>query len=335
MTTRDLFLAVLVGLYVIDLWWLVPRRAFVFRGYGLRLRWSAASLSGFALGSGLALSRFGELPFGLAFASDFPALRQGRIRRWPLFAAIAGVPSERSVDGALGLDGTRLRDRGGVVLRYSSANAAQLAHREGRDRLKSDPEAVRALVGRFSRATIALRLACTCLFVFCFGALPAVLYGAFEVQWWALLAGYGGLVLSIQAGFFALHRRFYRERVAERWAKTAVMLVSPAEAMVASYTLGRGLLAGQHPLAVAKGLCSEAEFQRLSAELVRGALVAHPDEQDALRAVLTKLQADPATLIAAPERDGASAAYCPRCLAQFEEKLAMCPDCEDVALKHF
>ncbi|MEO1171718.1 MAG: hypothetical protein AAFX94_06660 [Myxococcota bacterium] len=330
MTTRDLFLLVLAGLYVSDLWWLLPHRSFVFRGYRQPLRWVSAARSGFSLGRGRSLVMFTELPFGLSFATDFPALTDGVLRTWPLFAGDEGGVTEQAVPGPLEADGDRIRVEGRVVVRFSSAVAARRA-------LADEPGAadVRTIVEEFAAASLPLRAVSTALFAFLIGGLPAVLYGAVSVHWSWLLAVYGLLVFAIQFLFFKLHRRAYPEAAAERWAKMLVMIVSPPEAMVASHTLSRGLLAGHHPLVVAHALCSDQDFLRLAELLLRGALLAPAEAQESLRHTVEAFRVDPSSLLNPPERDGESRAYCPRCLAQFDPMPEVCPDCPSVAVRAF
>lgn len=339
MDTRDLFIAVLVALYVSDLWWWVPRRALIFRGVGSRLRWTSASRSGFATGSRLALVRFGALPFGHAYATDFPIMfREGNKRRrvtWPPFAPDAYAAASEIVEGGLAVDGMRVRSASGEVARYSSAAAAQRALEQLDDVVVGTPQAIRERVDAFRADSVWLRGACTLSFLFAFGVVPLALHDVVPLEWPALLAGHFALVLVIQGLFWRLHRRIYPEGRAERWTKVAAMFISPPEAMVAGYSLGRGLLAGQHPLAVAKAVCSPEDFRRLAELSVRGTLIAEPMVQERLTKVLHTLGVDVAALLSTPDREPACASYCPRCLAQFTDAPTACPDCLAVAAVRF
>lgn len=338
MRSQDLFLAVLCGLYFVDLWWIVPRNTIVFRGFGARLNWLSAIESGLSIHKNLVLVRMGALPFGRAHATDFPFLRNDadgrRIIAWPLVPSDTTEHRSETLNGTLSADGARLFQNEIEVLRFSSNTAAGRAA-NGDAAPLAQPQWVRERVDNFARTTRILRISTTLLSVHVFFGITLALRGIIDVSWIWLLAVYVAILFTTQFLFFFGHRRLYPKDSFERWTKTLAMLLSPPEAMLAVYTLGRGLLSGCHPLVVAKAICGEKDFRELAERLARGSLITTPENRASLVQLLHDLGLRFDDLIHAPTRDAECQSYCPRCLAQFTEDPMRCPDCTGVKTERF
>lgn len=191
---------------------------------------------------------------------------------------------------------------------------------------------------RTARATRRLRLLGTLIFITCFGVLAAV------YRW----LGEGLAVLGIAGGLLGLMWTqavlFWRAcgrqptKVKFRAWKALAIALLPQNAMRAGDLLCGAGMVEFHPLA-ARALLPEQAWLRLLRQTWKAAVHGlHPGDalrRQALEAFLKQEKIAEAMLEEVPERQPDSAAYCPRCLAQFRQVDAVCKDCGGLPLKPF
>lgn len=227
---------------------------------------------------------------------------------------------------------TRLKEW--AALAPDQRAAAFLKHaRQTLDARKLELEA-----GQTAQASRHLRLVGTLIFITCFGVLAAV------YRW----LGEGLAVLAISGGLFVLMWTqavlFWRAcgrratQVKYRAWKALAIALLPQHAMRAADHLGGPATVDFHPLA-ARSLLPDQAWLRFLRESWKAALHGlHPGDalrRQALEAFLKQENITEAMLEEVPERQPDSAAYCPRCLAQFRQADAVCKDCGGLPLKPF
>jgi hypothetical protein len=251
------------------------------------------------------------------------------------------------LDGALGLagDGLALGALGKrlVLAQALPGRAAFELTPPQRPPRADDPRAIRSLLERFAAAArwprrAALALACALA-----AAAPALfaLLGPARA-WQPALAAVVAATLATALAYFRAHRALYPERGEERWSRAVAMALLPTDALHAVAALGRPLLAGHSPVAVAVALARERDAAALAgrrlralrhptaAERAAGDAAARAAELAALEAWLAA-RALPVAL--APEPAAGAAAFCPRCLVTYSAPPpAECADCGGVAL---
>jgi hypothetical protein len=159
------------------------------------------------------------------------------------------------------------------------------------------------------------------------------------------------LWLAIIIGFGSAQRALYPANPVFRKQRMLAFLISPACAMRAADLLGRDLMEGHHPLAVAQACCSAADFRQFARsallELMHPIAGTDAVEESCVRDWFNKRMLAAATelvrrsgedleeLIASPQPLGSDAhAYCPRCEMQFSTPAGQCHGC-GVALQAF
>jgi hypothetical protein len=154
-----------------------------------------------------------------------------------------------------------------------------------------------------------------------------------EPGYWQFLGMLGlavAALLSHLALFWILARQWKKVRQSDRGVALAVTAVSPWASVRAPDRLGKGLLDGFHPAAVAQALFEGREWTNFVAARLRESAFVPEGETDGSRAWnawALQLGFDPRALLAPPEREDHSASYCPRCLAQFKVSRELCSDC--------
>jgi hypothetical protein len=181
--------------------------------------------------------------------------------------------------------------------------------------------------------------------IFVVGPLTVATFG--WAHTWLPLASVAALAdAAAVLTFRRAHRKLFPGQAPERRRQTLLLAISPLAAMRAAEELGKGVLAGFDPLAVALVLgrreAALAVVRRrlydLGCRHGQALPPARRDGTDALpwRALLSALREagfEPATLCAPPAPDSpGSLAYCPRCHAQFSVTDASCDACSGVAV---
>ncbi|HEX4603828.1 MAG TPA: hypothetical protein VH724_07530 [Candidatus Angelobacter sp.] len=151
---------------------------------------------------------------------------------------------------------------------------------------------------------------------------------------WPMLAAVIAVSAFISWQLWRLHKDFFPEDGDGRFKAVFGSALSPIYAIRAGDALGRELLAGFHPAAVAGAVCSKQEFEDFAGEQLRanrfsgtGASWYGDQIQFALGKMLGKKGVAAEQLLAAPEQDGNCVLYCPRCRAQYTKTREGCADC--------
>lgn len=183
--------------------------------------------------------------------------------------------------------------------------------------------------------SLELRTACTLFTLYVFGMLGLWSVKVFPLRLVTVGAIYALLLGAIQIFHWQLHRRYFPAQRGQRWLRTVLMLVSPAEAMTAVHGLGRELVAGTSPLVVARVLLDPAARADLAAQMLR-AVRADAGADSALSAEHTlrarQCGLDPDTLLATPDALRDAPAHCPRCLETYTLGATTCTGCPGVEL---
>ncbi len=191
-----------------------------------------------------------------------------------------------------------------------------------------------------------LQLFCLIVFTPSFFYLPQV-----AAYWREILVALLVLQLAIDFSFFRSFGKLFPGRKKERWFRFALIFLSPPAAVRARAFLARDLLAGFHPMAVAKVLLSQEKYRSFFAEAYRdlgfpmgpepeteGAQKLLQQQRESLQRQCRKLSENvqQEEALAAPEpEEELSKAYCPRCHTQYRKEEGTCEDCQDVHLVLF
>jgi len=194
--------------------------------------------------------------------------------------------------------------------------------------------AMRAL----SAQTRGLRWLGALIFFICFGAVTIV-YRRFgdgpEVLW---VAGALVSLLWLQAVLFWRATARLKSPLKYRFWKTLAIAFLPQNAMRAADHLCEAQTHAAHPLAAAALMLEPVKLK-----LARGFWKSIPHvssdsaalQRKALEVALGALDLTPEQMEEVPEKQPGSAAYCPRCQAQFRDAQALCQDCGGLPLKAF
>ncbi|HTF88963.1 MAG TPA: hypothetical protein VK843_11180 [Planctomycetota bacterium] len=203
------------------------------------------------------------------------------------------------------------------------------------------------------RASAPLATACNCLFGYLIAVVPLCLYTlGLTRSWMALLAILVAFQVWVVFAFVRAHRQLFPDAAGQRREHLFQMSISPPIAVRALDALCRDVMADFHPLAVAKVLTSEPEFQAFARTFLResrfgSARRAWPEEVRGVREwfdplefeELSKLVASagdsPDKWVAAPDPETGSLAYCPLCHTQFTRGDGLCDDCDGMPLVPF
>lgn len=213
-----------------------------------------------------------------------------------------------------------------------------------------DPDAVKARTRAHRSASTSSLLASSGLFLALFGAVPFEVAQRGLERWvWLLGVLYAWVALSALATWTA-HRELYGKRAekpgatrTERWAQLALMFFAPYTALRGTDKVGRNLLAGLHPLAVAlaladpkrghdvvlRGLRDFATPRPLALEPAAAAI------EEAFRARALRIArkraegrgVDGTALSAPPVLRAGQLAWCPRCRVPYRQAAGTCADC--------
>jgi len=146
------------------------------------------------------------------------------------------------------------------------------------------------------------------------------------------------LMLWLQAIVFWRVARRVEPRLPHRFWKTLAMAFLPQQAMRAADQICRAQPFLCHPLAAHELLDAET-WRSLAVRFWNQARHGHAKSAElqrrALEAFFSQRGIAPSELEEVPKREEGSAAFCPRCLAQFRQADGVCQDCGGVALKEW
>ncbi|MEQ1747951.1 MAG: hypothetical protein ABL974_00905 [Prosthecobacter sp.] len=189
-----------------------------------------------------------------------------------------------------------------------------------------------------SAQTRILRILGTLIFLMCFGVISTIYRWLGEGPQVLIAAATLLLMLWVQAVIFWRVSGRLKEPIKHRFWKTLAIAFLPQHAMRAADHVCAASPCQMHPLAA---LDSIEEPSRI--DLVRpfwkaifhGQIQSAPIQQRVLENFLNAQSMDINQLDEVPEKQAGSAAYCPRCLAQFRDATALCQDCGGLALQPF
>ena len=220
----------------------------------------------------------------------------------------------------------------------------------------TDGERVRARVAELRRASRWTRRFGLALFAHLFFIWPATVAWLGIRLIWPVLLGELVLLVTLVCWSYVRARRTLEGPQGPRDpALLLTLMLSPPAAARASAVLARDLLGDVHPVVVALHLCDPRDASTLAAQARREARFGTANvEMPGTRAVDARAiedwfnarwrerldQSIAATIglssvPGAPPRDGASAAYCPRCWTQYARATGACGECDGVALSAF
>jgi len=206
-------------------------------------------------------------------------------------------------------------------------------------RTSLDTGALSTHVQESAKLTHRLRGLAALIFLVCFGIIPVV-YRWLGDSTEVLCAG--GILLGLMwtqaVLFWRAVGRLPKGSVKLRFWKTLPMLLLPQFALRAADHLLEARPLPAHPLAAWPFLPESARLN-LARQFWKAAC--HPSavsadlQQRLLREFWQRQEFDETRLEEVPERQPGSAAWCPRCSAQFRDAALLCQDCGGVALKPF
>jgi hypothetical protein len=189
-------------------------------------------------------------------------------------------------------------------------------------------------LGAFRNKARWLAIAVNLQFFLLFVIVPVAFFRFGSRALWPMLVAVVTVSIFITWRLWRLHKTFFPGDGDGRFKAVFSSALSPIYAIRAGDALGRDLLAGFHPAAVAGIVCSRQEFEAFAGEQLRankfsaaGASWYGERFQIALANMLEKSGLDAKRLLAAPERDGNCMFYCPRCRAQYTKAREDCADC--------
>jgi hypothetical protein len=201
-------------------------------------------------------------------------------------------------------------------------------------RKTTDTAAVEERLNVFHGKSRWLDMAVTLQFVLLFMIVPAAFYRFGSKALWPMLGAVLTASISIAWQSWKLHKFFFPGDGDGRFKSVFSTVLSPINAIRAADALGRDLLAGFHPIAVAGAVCTQAEFEAFAGEQLRiNKFSSTPMNwygqqlELALKKTLKKNGAEAKQLLAAPERENDCVVYCPRCCAQYTRSRESCADC--------
>jgi hypothetical protein len=200
-----------------------------------------------------------------------------------------------------------------------------------------DVAEARARARRHARWSVPLLVSASAVFLALFVFVPRVVVATGTKHWPFLVVSVYAWVLVCAVSMYVAHRKLTPDARGERWMHTLLMLPAPTMAMRGNDKLGRALMAGLHPVAVALGVLHGEARDDVVGRALRE--LKHPrggrarDARDeALLARVTTLArtegVDVDNAFSAPTslRAGQSA-WCPRCRAVYRDGTTTCADC--------
>ena len=378
---RELFAAVLI-LYLVECLLITGRDALIFssRGSGnFRIK-CAGDLPG-SLERGVLLAA-PLPPLGTMFVTQFwplafspEGLSTCRVQRYAEVETISVRPEFIPFDdvGDVVAEGDRISVNGKRVVRTGNQaiargladlidNIARLPQAQRAAAVQQavtesmDTQRVADIYARLEKHGSILRVACNALFLFIFVMFPLVVcWQGLSNTWPEILIMLFGLWFGVVVAYYRAHRAVCPELASERRSHAFVIALTPMSAVRAFDVLTKERLAGAHPLAVARILCSKEVFQEFARDVWRD-LVHFPrafeagvaSEADAVTAwnrellrqgcedLLREVGLEPADLLAPPNpEDDRTVGYCLRCRSQYVHANGECPHCPGVVIQPF
>lgn len=219
-----------------------------------------------------------------------------------------------------------------------------------------DLRAIESRQREYQSRSLAVRRLSNALFGYLLLIVPGLIgYFGFGLTWLGLLLGLLALTVATATVFYRAHRALYPHAGDERFTLTLTIALAPSSALRAHDALSRPLLVNFHPLAVAKQLLPDKEFQTFARRVLLD--LRHParpwgiseepevvaTEAYSRRALLSAtedflsqngLASDELGRAPAPADDSCRS-YCPRCNAQFTTLIGECADCGGLAVVAF
>jgi hypothetical protein len=353
MSDEQTLLAVLAAIYLIDCVYWVPHSALSVTRW-FRNPWKLRFPS----------SVLGNQRGVLGLANPLPPLGMGcRCVGWPIAISLEGAYSAQTgiflpwseiklierderkliLNGRFfhkATSGYSARSIREALARISKANAGK------REQIiqtiisgSCDPKEIVQRTEDFQGKTVRLRLFANILFLFLFVASPFLVWRfGIVVAIWPIVAGLYAQTILIALLFSSLHRKVYPDDSDQILKPFLTMLLAAPSAIRAQDILARPLLENFHPMAVAKTLCSETDFEKLAGRTIRDLefpplpMATHEQRfrQNLLETLVANLDLTRkvSDYIATPKRsETVHVSYCPRCLQQFTKQAVACHDC--------
>lgn len=218
-----------------------------------------------------------------------------------------------------------------------------------------DTEAILLRIQDYYKHARWLRIACNLIFLYLFAVCPIVIfYSGLAKTWFSLLP----LLLLLMALngllFFHAHKILFPNESSARIQSLFLILLVPTASIRANDYLSCYLLGGFHPLAVAKALCSQKDFELIARRFILDAQypiqpVCPADDMEIsntekwFREAYLLLMEDfikrtgvDIEVLTFPPKQGCSSAisYCPRCHTQFAIAEGRCFDCNNTLMLH-
>lgn len=208
-----------------------------------------------------------------------------------------------------------------------------------------DPAPPRLKIARHLRWGAVPVLAATLVFAAFFVVVPMVVAKEGLAHWLLLVELVLSAVLFAAVSMNVAHRALLRDARGDRWLQTLLMLPAPTMAMRGNDKLGRFLLAGSHPIAVALATLAGTERDDVVGRALRDLSFPRepvmPSADDeaariekefrarvlaAAKAVAKKEGVDVDACFVAPKLRPPQAAWCPRCRTPYRQA-GSCTDC--------
>lgn len=290
-----------------------------------------------------------------AIAGEPRPLETGRALAWPEVVKVTVVEKDVHVAGALFARCSSAAHARAAARALSSIAAAASDQQRARaiDELLAahlDPLEARTRARRHVRWSAPLLVGSIGVFAAIFVIVPRVVLATGLQHWPSLLAIVYAWVLVSVAAMYLAHRKLAPDARGERWLHTLLMLPAPTMAMRGNDKLGRHLMAGLHPFAVALGVLSGRARDDVVARALRdfafprrAAPTAAPMTTDDAQALaiergfrdlaLARAMAlanghgiDIVAAFAPPALRAGQRAWCPRCHLAYRQPGA-CSDC--------
>jgi hypothetical protein len=261
--------------------------------------------------------------------------QSGRVLAWD------DVKDARAVDRDVYMGGTlfahcstprHARAAAAVLTRIATASDRASAIDEEM-RAHFDVAEARARAQRHARWSLPLLIGASGVFVALFVFVPRVAIATGTKHWPVMLAAVYAWVLVCVVSMFVAHKKLAPLERGERWMQTLLMVPAPTMALRGNDKLGRGLMAGLHPIAVALAVLQGGARDDVIGRALRE--LKHPRgghaHDAALLARVTLLArsegVDVDSAFAPPKLREGQGAWCPRCRAPYRAGTAACADC--------